>query len=123
MWIFRGTWLRSRAPWKKFASWCRTWNNPELSPSWLPFFFTMTIQCGPLIIVSGPSGSGKSTLIRFVLEQRDLPLRLSVSVTTRPARPGEREGVDYYFWTEEQFHQALEAGAFLEYALVHGKYY
>jgi len=83
----------------------------------------MTTKRGPLIIVSGPSGSGKSTLIRRVLAQGGVPLRLSVSATTRPPRPGEREGVDYYFWTTEQFERGIQEGAFLEHAQVHGKHY
>jgi guanylate kinase len=78
---------------------------------------------GPLIIVSGPSGSGKTTVIRRLLEAGDLPLRLSVSATTRPPRPGERDGVDYYFWTRDQFEAEIAAGAFLEHAEVHGNYY
>jgi guanylate kinase len=77
---------------------------------------------GPLIIVSGPSGSGKSTLIREVL-RREPGLRLAVSATTRPPRPGEKEGIDYHFWSPERFREQLEAGAFLEHALVHGQYY
>jgi guanylate kinase len=78
---------------------------------------------GPLIIVSGPSGSGKSTLIRRVLDEGGLPLRLSVSVTTRQRRPGEVPGRDYFFWTEEEFNQAVAANAFVEYAQVHGRSY
>jgi guanylate kinase len=84
---------------------------------------TPTSQRGPLIIVSGPSGSGKSTLIRLVLDKGGLPLRLSVSATTRPKRPGEIEGRDYFFWTEEEFEEAIAANAFLEYARVHDNYY
>jgi guanylate kinase len=78
---------------------------------------------GPLIIVSGPSGSGKSTLIRRVLEISDLPLRLSVSATTRPPRQGEIDGRDYHFWTHGQFESAMALGKFLEHALVHEQYY
>jgi guanylate kinase len=78
---------------------------------------------GPLIIVSGPSGSGKSTLIHRVLAEGGLPLRLSVSATTRAPRQGEVEGVDYYFWTPERFREELAAGAFLEHAEVHGRCY
>jgi len=77
----------------------------------------------PLIIVSGPSGSGKSTLIRAVVAESKVPLRLAVSATTRLARPGEINGVDYHFWPLEQFQQRLTEGAFLEYAQVHGKHY
>jgi guanylate kinase len=76
---------------------------------------------GPLIIVSGPSGSGKSTLIRRVLDANRYPLRLAVSATTRAKRPGEREGVDYHFWTVERFQEQLAAGKFLEHAQVHGQ--
>ena len=75
---------------------------------------------GPLIIVSGPSGSGKSTVIQRLLADPPGPLRLSVSATTRPPRPGEIDEVDYHFWTRERFEQELEAGAFLEHAIVHG---
>ena len=75
---------------------------------------------GPLIILSGPAGAGKSTVIRRLLAESGLPLRLSVSATTRPPRPGEKEGVDYYFWTRERFVQQVAAGAFLEWAEVHG---
>ncbi|HXG10897.1 MAG TPA: guanylate kinase [Gemmataceae bacterium] len=78
---------------------------------------------GPLIILSGPSGSGKSTVLRRLLEPGDLPVRLSVSATTRPPRPGERDGVDYHFWTRERFEQEIREGAFLEWAQVHGNYY
>jgi guanylate kinase len=76
---------------------------------------------GPLIILSGPSGSGKSTVIQRLLADPPGPLRLSVSATTRPPRPGEVEGKDYYFWTPDRFQQALTAGAFLEHAAVHGR--
>ena len=78
---------------------------------------------GPLIIVSGPSGSGKSTLLERLLATRQWPLRLSVSVTTRPPRPGERDDVDYHFWSREQFQGALAAGRFLEWAEVFGNNY
>jgi guanylate kinase len=78
---------------------------------------------GPLIILSGPSGSGKSTVIRRLLESGHLPLQLSVSATTRPPREGERDGVDYYFWTPEQFAEEVRAGGFLEHATVHGNSY
>jgi guanylate kinase len=76
---------------------------------------------GPLIIVAGPSGSGKSTLIRRALDAGRYPLRLAVSATTRPRRPGERDGVAYYFWSAERFGQEERAGKFLETAQVHGQ--
>jgi guanylate kinase len=78
---------------------------------------------GPLIILSGPSGSGKSTVICRLLACPDPPLRLSVSATTRPRRDYEQEGVHYHFWTRERFEQAMQAGAFLEWATVWGNYY
>jgi guanylate kinase len=78
---------------------------------------------GPLIILSGPSGSGKSTVIQRLLADPPGPLRLSVSATTRPPRPGEVDGVDYHFWTREKFERELNAGAFLEHAVVHGTNY
>jgi guanylate kinase len=78
---------------------------------------------GPLIILAGPAGSGKSTIIARLLKESGLPLRLSVSATTRPPRGSEREGVHYYFWTHEQFEQQVKANAFLEWARVHGQCY
>jgi guanylate kinase len=77
----------------------------------------------PLIIVSGPSGSGKSTVIRQLLAAGGLPLRLSVSATTRQPRARERDDIDYHFWTPERFQEQVRAGAFLEWAEVHGQAY
>jgi guanylate kinase len=78
---------------------------------------------GPLIILSGPSGVGKSTVIRRLLEAKVVPLRLSVSATTRPRRPSEQDGVHYHFWTHECFQEAVHTGAFLEHAEVFGQCY
>lgn len=78
---------------------------------------------GPLIILSGPSGSGKSTVIRALLTESPFPLRQSISATTRPPRPGEVNGRDYHFVSEEQFRLAIEAGELLEWARVYGNYY
>jgi guanylate kinase len=77
----------------------------------------------PLIILAGPSGSGKSTIIARLLKDSGLPLRLSVSATTRPKRPYEQNGIHYYFWTPEQFEKQRQAGAFLEWATVHDQWY
>lgn len=67
-----------------------------------------------LVIVSGPSGAGKSSVLRTLLQRCALPLQLSVSATTRPPRPGEVDGVDYYFLSSEEFQRNREAGDFLE---------
>jgi guanylate kinase len=78
---------------------------------------------GRLIVLSGPSGSGKSTLIQKVLEPGDLPVRLSVSATTRPPRPGEVNGREYWFLDPAAFDQAVAEGKFLEWAEVFGHRY
>ncbi len=77
---------------------------------------------GNLYIVSAPSGAGKSSLVRALVEG-DPRLRLSVSYTTRPPRPGEEDGVHYHFVSREVFLEMLGAGAFLESAEVYGNYY
>ena len=78
---------------------------------------------GPLVILSGPSGSGKSTVIRRLLDGSGLPLRLSVSATTRQPRPNEVDGVHYHFWTPVRFQQELARDGFLEWATVYGNSY
>lgn len=81
---------------------------------------------GELFIVSSPSGGGKTTLIRRVIErlgQQGRKAYFSVSHTTRPPRPGERHGVDYYFVSREVFLSMVDRGEFLEYAEVHGNLY
>jgi guanylate kinase len=78
---------------------------------------------GPLIILSGPSGSGKSTIVAEVLRRSTLPLRLSISATTRAPRPNEKSGVHYFFWSKEKFLEEVQKGAFLERAEVHGHCY
>lgn len=77
----------------------------------------------PLIILSGPSGCGKTTVIDKLLARQELPLRLSVSATTRSPRQGEQDGVAYHFWNRERFEEELKAGGFIEHAEVHGNYY
>ena len=77
---------------------------------------------GVLLIVSGPSGAGKSTVIGRVAQLRD-DMRFSVSVTTRPPREGEKDGVHYYFRTLEQFRDMVKTDTFLEYAEYSGGSY
>ncbi|MGI5878663.1 MAG: guanylate kinase [Christensenellales bacterium] len=77
---------------------------------------------GLLVVVSGPSGAGKGTVCRHLMEIRP-QLVPSVSVTTRPPRPGEREGVHYFFRTPEEYERMREAGEFLESATVYGNEY
>jgi guanylate kinase len=75
-----------------------------------------------VFVITGPSGVGKGTLIRGLLER--LPeLELSTSATTRKPRPGERDGVDYYFLTPAQFAERVEAGEFVEHATYSGNMY
>ena len=75
-----------------------------------------------MIVVSGPSGAGKSTLLARVLAEMS-HLRFSVSHTTRPARPGEQEGIDYHFVEEDEFEDMLSRDLFLEWAHVHAHRY
>jgi guanylate kinase len=75
-----------------------------------------------LFVITGPSGCGKSTLIRKVRRSRR-GLGFSVSHTTRPRRPSERDGVDYHFVSEPVFERMVQAGRFLEHARVHGHLY
>lgn len=79
-------------------------------------------QRGQLFIVSAPSGTGKTTLVERLV-QRVPGLCMSRSYTSRPARPGEQDGVDYNFITRARFEAMAGAGAFLEWADVFGNYY
>ena len=82
----------------------------------------MTQAPGTLYIVSAPSGAGKTTLVKALIDQID-SLRVSVSHTTRPIRPGEVDGVNYHFTSREQFLQQVKEGDFLEHAEVFGNLY
>lgn len=77
---------------------------------------------GLLIIISGPSGAGKGTVYNEVVARRP-NIKKSVSVTTRNPRPGEIEGVHYYFRTLEQYQEMIAKGEFLETASVYCNYY
>lgn len=75
-----------------------------------------------LIVISGPSGVGKGTIFKRLLEN-DPSLTFSVSVTTREPRPGEADGVDYFFISDEKYRELLAQDAFLEHADVHDHSY
>ena len=72
-----------------------------------------------VVVLSGPSGSGKTTIVQRLLKESPVSLRMSISATTRPQRPGEVDGVNYHFLTPEEFERRRVAGEFLEYAEVH----
>ena len=74
-----------------------------------------------LVVISGPSGVGKDSVIQR-MKERNLPFHFVVTATTRPPRPGERHGVDYFFVSREEFAEMIEKGELLEYALVYNDY-
>jgi guanylate kinase len=81
------------------------------------------VSNAPVFVVTGPSGAGKGTLIRALVERIPV-LEVAVSATTRAVRPGETDGVEYYFLDEAEFVTRIEEGAFLEHVqYVSGKRY
>lgn len=77
---------------------------------------------GILFVVSAPSGAGKTTLCKEIL--KGVPnLQHSISYTTRPIRPTEKPGADYQFVSQERFHELIDAGEFVEWAVVHSHFY
>ena len=80
------------------------------------------IRRGLLIVLSSPSGAGKSTISRMLLDA-DPDVRMSISATTRPKRPGEAEDVDYHFVDDAEFDRLVAAGEFVEWAPVFGYRY
>ena len=82
----------------------------------------MITRRGLMLVLSSPSGAGKTSIARSLLT-RDKEINMSVSATTRPRRPGEVEGRDYYFVDEEKFKTDINKGLFLEYARVFDHYY
>ena len=78
---------------------------------------------GLLIVLSGPSGVGKGTILKEFVNDPDLKLAYSVSMTTRKQRPGEVDGVNYHFVTREEFERARDNGELLESAEFVGNYY
>lgn len=81
-----------------------------------------TSRTGRLIVLSSPSGGGKTTVAKILLK-RDRRLVRAVTCTTRPPRPGERHGRDYFFLTPARFKSMIRRGAFLEWARVHRNLY
>ncbi len=77
---------------------------------------------GLLVVISGPSGVGKSTIVKKLLKAYP-ELTISVSATTRKARPSEEHGKDYFYLSEEEFKSKVNNGEFFEWALVHGALY
>ena len=77
---------------------------------------------GLLIVLSSPSGAGKSTIARMLLDA-DKEVTMSVSATTRPIRPGEKQGVDYNFVDDAEFDRMVSSNAFVEWAPVFGYHY
>lgn len=82
----------------------------------------ISLESGAILILSGPSGCGKSTLLKELYKSID-KYYFSISTTTRAPRVGEKDGLDYFFVTKEQFEEGIKNGEFLEYAEVHGNYY
>ncbi len=78
---------------------------------------------GLMLILSSPSGAGKTTLTRMLLQTKELDLTLSISVTTRPRRSSEVDGIHYTFISAKRFEALRDAGELLEWAEVHGNYY
>jgi len=78
---------------------------------------------GLMLILSSPSGAGKTTLTRMLLQTPELDLTLSLSVTTRPRRSSEVDGIHYRFIGQKQFEALRDGGDLLEWAEVHGNYY
>ncbi len=83
----------------------------------------MIARRGLMLILSSPSGAGKTTLTRMLLQNKPLDLTLSISVTTRPRRSSEADGIHYHFITRQKFDSMREQGALLEWAEVHGNFY
>jgi guanylate kinase len=78
---------------------------------------------GMILILSSPSGAGKTTLTRMLMQDKALDLTLSVSVTTRPRRSSEVDGIHYRFVDRREFDRMKEGGDLLEWAEVHGNFY
>ncbi len=78
---------------------------------------------GKAVIISAPSGAGKTTIVKHLLQIKEMRLAFSVSACTRPIRPNEEEGKDYYFLTVNQFKDKIDDGEFLEWEEVYKNNY
>lgn len=79
---------------------------------------------GKIIVLAAPSGCGKSTIINSLVQRGDLNLGFAISATTRPPRPGETDGVNYYYMSEDAFRDAISEDEFVEYEEVFpGRFY
>lgn len=81
------------------------------------------VKKGIIFVLSAPSGAGKTTLVERLLQQFPQAIVRSVSCTTRPRRSSEKEGVDYFFLSKEDFEKKIVEGEFLEYTQVYNNYY
>ncbi|MDU0937794.1 MAG: guanylate kinase, partial [Dermabacter sp.] len=81
---------------------------------------SLDVPRGRVVVVAGPTAVGKGAVTRRLLEKHP-EVYLSVSATTRDPRPGEVDGIHYFFWSSEQFDDAVKNGDMLEWALVHGR--
>ncbi len=77
---------------------------------------------GRLFVLSSPAGGGKTTISNLLLKEVPNLVRIT-TCTTRPPRPGEKNGIDYFFLSKEDFEEKIKEGECLEYAIVHGNYY
>ena len=80
-------------------------------------------KSGQLIVISAPSGAGKDTVVKELIKRNGDNLWVSVSATSREPREGEKEGVDYYYLSKEEFEKKIDEGFFLEYTNYAGNYY
>ena len=78
---------------------------------------------GHLLLISGPAGVGKTTLCNRLLEEFSSSLQRVITATSRKPRYSEVDGVDYFFFTEEEFLEKVKSQEFLEYEIIHGCYY
>ena len=80
-------------------------------------------KTGQLIVISAPSGAGKDTVVKELMKKYGENKWVSVSATSRNPRPGEQEGIDYFYLTKDEFEKNIEEGFFLEYTNYAGNYY